>query len=638
VRRRWTLLTAMLAFCSSLVALSGPFRTAEAVDPAGPDPVLYAAGDIARCDAPNDEATAAIVKAGLAANPNSAVAMLGDGAYPGGTLDEYNTCYGPAWGQFLDKTLPTPGNHDYGKTAGPRAPGYVGYFGNRLNQLDPSGVAADDQKGWYSYDLGAWHIISLNWWCKNNLAGVNNCAADSEQLRWLQADLARTQAKCMIAIWHNARFFSSALENHGGPPAAPSSDSEKSKEFWKVLQAAGADVVLSGHQHFYERFDKMSSDAPTKGDEQGTVDPNGMRQFVVGTGGGELMSFNPAHPPARGSQFRRDTIYGVLKLTLHETSYDWEFIGADGTPAGTVLDSGTDVCRTDITPTSNTSATTATTQPTEPTTDTTQTTAPGSGGQHSGHAAKGVGYWMVGADGKVYEFGQAKNMGGAALPPGVEAVDLEPTPSGHGYWVADSTGGVYAFGDARYLGGPDSLAVARDEHVTSLSATPSGNGYWMFTDKGKVLTFGDAAHFGDMARVRLNGPVLDSIPTPSGKGYYMVASDGGIFAFGDAKFFGSMGDRKLNAPVQSLVPDGDGAGYWLVASDGGIFAFESVFRGSMGSTRLNRPVTGMVRFGDGYLMVGEDGGIFNFSSSDFYGSLGSNPPARPIVSVAVLEQ
>jgi hypothetical protein len=116
----------------------------------------------------------------------------------------------------------------------------------------------------------------------------------------------------------------------------------------------------------------------------------------------------------------------------------------------------------------------------------------------------------------------------------------------------------------------------------------------------------------------------------------MVASDGGIFAFGDAAFSGSMGGKKLNAPVQSLVPDGDGHGYWLVASDGGIFAFDAPFRGSMGGTRLNKPVVGMVRYGDGYLMVGADGGIFNFSTGPFAGSLGDKPPAAPVVAVATL--
>jgi len=130
--------------------------------------------------------------------------------------------------------------------------------------------------------------------------------------------------------------------------------------------------------------------------------------------------------------------------------------------------------------------------------------------------------------------------------------------------------------------------------------------------------------------------VLDSIVTPSGRGYYMVAADGGIFNFGDAAFKGSMGGTKLNKPVQSLVPDSDGIGYWLVASDGGIFAFEAPFKGSLGSVKLNKPVTGMVRYADGYLMVGEDGGIFNFSNQQFLGSLGGTTLARPIVSVAAL--
>src|SRR5581483_5435205 len=268
--------------------------------------------------------------------------------------------------------------------------------------------------------------------------------------------------------------------------------------------------------------------------------------------------------------------------------------------------------------------------------------APGAGGPAPGPGQSGVtassarsGYWMVGAGGTVYAFGDARWLGNATVPAGVEAVDLEPTPSGGGYWVVDGRGTVSPFGDAPRLG---SLAggLAPGETVTSLSATPTGRGYWVFTTRGRVVPFGDAVSYGDMAKVALNGPVLDSIPTPTGHGYYMVASDGGIFAFGDAGFAGSMGGKKLNAPVQSLVPDGDGAGYWLVASDGGIFAFDAPFRGSMGGTRLNQPVTGMVRFADGYLMVGEDGGIFNFSSGAFAGSLGAHPPARPIVSVAAL--
>jgi hypothetical protein len=246
------------------------------------------------------------------------------------------------------------------------------------------------------------------------------------------------------------------------------------------------------------------------------------------------------------------------------------------------------------------------------------------------------GYWMVGSDGAVYAFGDARHLGNAPLSGGAQAVDLEPTPSSNGYWIVDDNGNVFSFGDARHLGNAERSRLVAGERVSSLSATPSGNGYWFFTSRGRVLPMGDAQHYGDMSAIRLNGPVLDSIRTASGRGYYMVASDGGIFTFGDAAFHGSTGHLRLNAPVQSLVPDPDGVGYWLVASDGGVFSFAGQFRGSMGGQRLNKPMTGMVPYGNGYLMVAEDGGIFNFSDKVFRGSLGATPPARPVVAVAAL--
>jgi hypothetical protein len=268
---------------------------------------------------------------------------------------------------------------------------------------------------------------------------------------------------------------------------------------------------------------------------------------------------------------------------------------------------------------------------------------PGSGEQPPVHTATGrSGYWMLGADGKVYPFGAALGHGDSAAaiaasgPARVSAADVEPTPSGNGYWLVDTKGAVQNFGDAKALGSVDAGRLAPGEVVTSLSATPSGNGYWVFTTKGRAVTFGDAMFYGDMARANLNGAVLDSVPTPSGKGYFMVGSDGGNFAFGDAVFAGSMGGKPLNAPVQSLVPDPDGRGYWLVASDGGIFAYDAPFRGSMGGTKLNKPITGMVPYGNGYLMVAEDGGVFSYSDKTFAGSLGGNPPSRPIVAVAAI--
>ena len=244
------------------------------------------------------------------------------------------------------------------------------------------------------------------------------------------------------------------------------------------------------------------------------------------------------------------------------------------------------------------------------------------------------GYWMLGDDGSLWAFGNAPLKG---LPgPGYHWVDVEPTPTGAGYWSLASNGTVFSFGNATKLTGvwPP---LDGEEKAASLSATPSGKGYWVFTTKGRVFPFGDAGPFGDMAKVKLNGPVLDSVATPTGRGYFMVASDGGIFAFGDAVFTGSMGGKRLNAPVQSLVPDGDGAGYWLVASDGGVFAFGAPFRGSMGGRPLNGPVTGMVRFGNGYLMVGTDGGIFNFSDKEFFGSLGGQKLKTTITAVAAID-
>ncbi len=246
-----------------------------------------------------------------------------------------------------------------------------------------------------------------------------------------------------------------------------------------------------------------------------------------------------------------------------------------------------------------------------------------------------TGYWMLDGDGNVYGFGTAKVLGSPIKDLGnTHAADMEPTPSGNGYWIVDRRGRVYSFGDAVHYGNADRANFTKEEKVTSLSSTATGRGYWIFTTSGRVLAQGDAVHYGDMSAVKLNGPVLDSIPTASGHGYYMVASDGGIFTFGDARFYGSMGNKKLNAPVQSLVPDGDGKGYWLVAADGGVFTFETPFRGSMGDKVLNKPMTGMIPFGNGYLMVAEDGGIFNFSNLPFLGSLGDHPPVEPVVAVA----
>jgi alpha-tubulin suppressor-like RCC1 family protein len=248
--------------------------------------------------------------------------------------------------------------------------------------------------------------------------------------------------------------------------------------------------------------------------------------------------------------------------------------------------------------------------------------------QPAAHPTAG-GYWMAGATGSVYAFGNAQYHGNAPLS---WVTHIEPTPTKQGYWIVNAAGTVSAFGDARVLPGAGTLAPG--EIVTSLASTSSGSGYWLFTNRGRVISRGTAKFFGDLQASTLNGSIVGSVATPTGKGYYMVGSDGGVFAFGDARFHGSMGAKHLNAPIESLVPTADNRGYWLVASDGGIFAFGAPFRGSMGAHPLNRPVIGMVRYGNGYLMVGSDGGVFTFSNLAFRGSLAAHPPAQPIVSVA----
>ena len=289
-----------------LASTSLPSEVRAAGD--GGDPVLVAAGDVARCNDTGDEATAAL----LDAIPGT-VAMLGDGAYPDGTAQEYATCYDPSWGRHKAMTRPVTGNHDY---VTPKASGYFGYFG---------AAAGDPAKGYYSYDLGPWHLIALNSTCK----AVGGCEAGSPMEQWVKADLAAHPAPCILAYWHHPRFFSPARE-----PSVSHFDSvdRKMSAIWRDLQAAGAAVVLAGHRHVYERFARQDAD--------GNADPKGVRQFVVGTGGGDFEKFTTG--PAPHSEIRQENVFGVLKLTLHATSYDWQFVPVAGQ---SFTDSGSESCR-----------------------------------------------------------------------------------------------------------------------------------------------------------------------------------------------------------------------------------------------------------------------------------------------------
>jgi acid phosphatase type 7 len=258
------------------------------------DPVLVGAGDIAGSGS-GDEATASLLD-----NIAGTVFTAGDNVYDNGTLTEFNTWYEPTWGRHKARTKPSPGNHDY-NTAG--ASGYYTYFG----------AVANGPNGYYSYDLGNWHVVAIN---SNVARGVG-----SAQEQWLRADLAASTKPCTVAYWHHPRFTSGA--NH--------SPDTSMGPIVQALYDFNADVVVAGHNHNYERFAPMNP--------SGQLDTvRGIRHFVAGMGGRSHYSFGTIQP---NSEVRNSTTYGVLKLTLHANSYDWQFVPQAGM---TFTDNGTTSC------------------------------------------------------------------------------------------------------------------------------------------------------------------------------------------------------------------------------------------------------------------------------------------------------
>ena len=286
------------------VAVTGP-STGPSAPPASVsasqssgDPVILAAGDIADCSTGGSQATAALLD-----GQAGTVVALGDNAYPDGSAAAYRDCYGPTWGRQLDRTRPAPGDRDW---ATADLAGYLGYFG---------ASATTSGHPWYSFDLGTWHVIVLD----SDCGKVAGCDPGSLQGRWLAADLAASKSRCTLAIWHRPRFSSG--QSGDEPAVAP---------FWVALHAAGADVVLGAHDADYERF------APQ--DASGRLDrDHGLREFVVGTGGAPLTDFGTVRP---NSELRASVAHGVLKLTLHATTYDWDFLST----ATGFRDGGTATC------------------------------------------------------------------------------------------------------------------------------------------------------------------------------------------------------------------------------------------------------------------------------------------------------
>jgi hypothetical protein len=248
--------------------------------------LVAAAGDVA-CDPRErgrcrDDATAGLLEGA------DAVLMLGDGQYRDGALWKYRTAYHRTWGRYKTITRPVPGNHEYGA---PGASGYFAYFGAAAG---PAG------SGYYSFDLGPWHLVALN----SNCWAVGGCGPGSPQYRWLAADLAAHPSRCTLAFWHHPLY--TAGRYTGFPDVRP---------FWELLYAAGAEVVLNGHDHNYQRYAPM--------DPHGRRDPRGIREFVVGTGGRSLYRLRP--DPLAAREAATDRTFGVLRLRLEPGGYTWEF-------------------------------------------------------------------------------------------------------------------------------------------------------------------------------------------------------------------------------------------------------------------------------------------------------------------------
>jgi len=271
------------------------------------DPVLAGAGDIGDCTDTGVNATANLI---LGLPSTTTVITLGDNAYPHGSDADFANCYDPTWGQFKSRTHPALGDHEYET---PNASGYFNYF---QQQLAPYGASATDPtRGYYSYDIGSWHVVVLNAECGD----VPGCSATA-QASWLDSDLTAHPSQCTMAVLGAPRWSSGSV--HGSNAAMAS--------YFKSLYDNGAEVLLGGDDHLYERF------APT--DPQGYYDPaRGVRQIIAGTGGGSLYTFGTIRA---NSEVRRSGNFGILKMTLHPGSYEWEFVPT----AGTYSDSGTTEC------------------------------------------------------------------------------------------------------------------------------------------------------------------------------------------------------------------------------------------------------------------------------------------------------
>jgi hypothetical protein len=307
------------ASCGSCSGMYLNYLNRDGAPPGANDPVIAAAGDIA-CNPASSAFNGGLGTATacrqqytsdlLVGQNLAAVLMLGDTQYEDSVFSDFAASYDVSWGRVKSITYPAIGNHDYHTTG---ASGYFDYFNGPGNQ---TGRAGDRDKGYYSFDIGTWHLVSLN----SNCSAIGGCDAGSPQEVWLRADLAAHPNRCVLAFWHHPRFSSGGYGNNSA--FAP---------LWQALYDHGAELVLSGHDHNYQRYAPQNS--------TGAADANGIREFVVGTGGKQHYGVDPG--PIENREVANGDTYGVLKLTLHPSSYDWRFEPEAG---GSFTDTGTTAC------------------------------------------------------------------------------------------------------------------------------------------------------------------------------------------------------------------------------------------------------------------------------------------------------
>jgi hypothetical protein len=525
------------------VSLTGTVRPVARAAAAS-DPVIAAAGDIAcsPTDASFNNAQGSGNRCRMMATSDllvnkglTAVLALGDDQYHGGSYSDYLASYDPTWGRVKSITRSAAGNHDYGSAG---AGGYFKYFGLAAG---PAG------KGWYSFDIGSWHLIALN----SNCSDVQGCGTGSPQEQWLRADLAADASPCTLAYYHAGRY-SSGFDGDNTDMAPLVGD----------LHAAGVDVALSGHSHDYERF------APQ--DDAGHLDDaGGVRQFIVGTGGAFFTGWHGIRDP--NSQVSQNTSYGVLDLTLHPGSYDWRFAPIAGS---TFTDTGSTACH---------HATTDAGSPPPPASG----AGPGAPPYWPGlDVARGValrhhgpGGYVLDLDGYLHPYG-----GAPALLPSHAAhgsgfasnVTLVGTDGGGA--VVDRAAAVYGFGapppvrtcddtDARF--GVPTRAIAVDPGWTGGTLRGATLDAWgglhLFCTSPPIKMAGAPYWPGwDIAR----GLAL----TPGGRGGFVLDGWGGVHAFGNAHLTSGTAYWPGWDIARGIAIDGNGHGV-VVDGWGGLHAF-----------------------------------------------------------------